>query len=174
MQRPRFILFLVTAAVLFLVLQRLYVHVRNNHESFLNDTLNGAPSAFVINTLTPDENVAVSDGNISRNGAQAVNIKKGCEGFEVAILLVSVMAAFPMPWRRKVLGVVLGVLLVHVLNIVRIVSLYYLSIYRPKLFQLFHVTVWQAVIILLAMLFFFFWIDRVPAAAPEPKKKPAS
>jgi len=177
MSRLYFVRLLLTCAVLFLVLQRLYVWVRSNHEVFLNDRLNGVPSVWLINQLAPDENVVAADGRLVNGRGGDVNIKKGCEGFEVAILLVSVLAVYPMAWRRRLLGILLGVLLIYGLNIIRIVSLYYLWSYHPRVFELFHLTVWQAIIILLAWLFFIVWIDRagnaaaVPLPEPEPEQE---
>lgn len=163
MSRSHFLRFLVIAAVLFLVLQRGYVEIRKTHERFLNDTLNGSVSAWLINTISPSRRVTVVDGALS-GGGRAVDIKKGCEGFEVMILLVSILAAYPMRWRMKLAGIFLGSLLIYLVNIIRITSLYYITWLYPNQFEFFHITVWQTVIVLLASLFFMFWINRAARA----------
>ena len=47
------------------------------------------------------------------------------------------------------------------LNAIRIVTLYLLGAYQPRLFDLFHTAVWQVVIILAAIGFFLIWSARV-------------
>ena len=161
--RHSFGVFILLAAVLFLALQQSYLRLREIHEERINDALNGRPSAALINLLTPGWQVSAVDGRLAGRRA-SIEIKKGCEGVEAMFLLAAVLLAYPMAWRRKSAGVVLGCLLLYALNLLRIVSLYYLSVLRPGWFNLFHVAVWQAVIVLSGWLFFMFWIRREPGA----------
>ncbi len=169
MSRKRFLLLLIFCAALFLGLQRGYIMIRDRHEELLNNKINGGVAAWVINLITPSEQVVMDDGMM--NGK--VDISKGCEGFEVMILLVSVMAVYPMRLRHKLTGIVLGCILVYGLNIIRIVSLYYLYMYASDIFELFHLLVWQAIIILIAWVYFMIWIDR-PGATPPARGSASS
>lgn len=156
--------FITLAAVLFVVLQRGYVRIRQSHEEFINAGLNGAPSVRVINTLTPAWRVSLEGGALT-GSRSSIDIKKGCEGFEVMILLAAVLAACPIPWRARVAGILLGCVMIYLLNILRIVSLYYISFLAPGLFDFAHVTLWQTAIIFSALLYVAWWIRRAGRVA---------
>ena len=91
----------------------------------------------------------------------SVNVNNGCNGVEAMLILLASVAAFPASWRARATGLVLGALAVQLLNEVRIVSLWLLGAYQPRLFQLFHTAVWQIVIILVAIVFFLQWSSRI-------------
>src|SRR5689334_398141 len=74
-----------------------------------------------------DGSVAVSGKTLQSSGGFAVSIEAGCNGIEAAIVLVAAMLAFPAPWRHRALGIAAGLLAVQALNVVRVVSLFYLG-----------------------------------------------
>lgn len=90
----------------------------------------------------------------------AVNVKNGCNGIEAMLILLAALLAFPMSWRVRLQGIALGTLLIQILNLVRITTLYLLGKYHPQLFDIFHNAVWQVVIVLSAVVFFFEWVRR--------------
>jgi exosortase H (IPTLxxWG-CTERM-specific) len=91
----------------------------------------------------------------------AVNINNGCNGVEAMLILLACIVAFPASARARATGLFLGALAVQLLNAVRIVTLYLLGAYQPRLFEIFHTAVWQIVIILAAIAFFLVWSARV-------------
>jgi len=90
----------------------------------------------------------------------AVDIKNGCNGVEAMLLVLSAIVAFPATMRSRMIGIIGGSLAVQTLNFVRIVSLFLLGRYYPKVFQLFHTGVWQILIILAGVGVFLFWSLR--------------
>jgi exosortase H (IPTLxxWG-CTERM-specific) len=106
------------------------------------------------------QEVAVT-GTIIRSARFGVNVNNGCNGVEAMLILLASIAAFPASMKARVAGLALGALAVQLLNAVRIVSLYLLGAYQPRLFEIFHTAVWQIVIILAAIVFFLFWSARV-------------
>ena len=72
-----------------------------------------------------------SDIRNSQTG-YAVSIKSGCNGVEAAMILAAAILAYPAPWLKKLLGMVIGVLAIQVLNVLRIISLYYLGALSQK------------------------------------------
>jgi exosortase H (IPTLxxWG-CTERM-specific) len=112
------------------------------------------------------QNVTVTD-TVIRGERFAVNINNGCNGVEAMLILLASIVAFPATMRARVTGLVLGAIAVQILNAIRIVTLYLLGAYQPRLFDLFHTAVWQIVIILAAIGFFLAWSARVaPNRAP--------
>ena len=104
----------------------------------------------------------------------AVNVRTGCNGLETIYIFFAGVLAFPAPWKRKLLGLVFGFLAIQALNVVRIVSLFYIGVYFPKHFEDSHIVVWQAIVILFGVALFLLWADRYarpnrPAASEAPR-----
>lgn len=71
----------------------------------------------------------------------AVTIYNGCNGLEAILVFVAGVPAFPASWRARLPGVVVGFVAVQVLNVVRVVSLYYAGVWRPDWFTTAHVQI---------------------------------
>ena len=78
------------------------------------------------------------------------------------LVLVSAILAFPAPWKNKMSGLLFGFLAIQILNVVRIVSLFYLGMWSPVWFKWFHEYLWQALIVLDALIVFLVWLRYVP------------
>jgi exosortase H (IPTLxxWG-CTERM-specific) len=100
-------------------------------------------------------------GTLVASSRFAVNINNGCNGVEAMLILLACIVAFPASLKARITGLLLGALAVQVLNAVRILTLYLLGAYHPRLFDVFHTAVWQIVIILAAIGFFLAWSARV-------------
>ena len=100
-------------------------------------------------------------GTVIKSPRFGVNINNGCNGVEAMLILLASIVAFPASMKARAAGLFLGAIAVQLLNAVRIVTLYLLGAYQPKLFDLFHTAVWQIVIILAAIAFFLVWSARV-------------
>jgi exosortase H (IPTLxxWG-CTERM-specific) len=127
-----------------------------------------AISADIVQWFDPK---VLSHGNIlqsSRNGF-AVAIEAGCNGVEATIVLVAAMLAFPSPWKRKLIGLAVGIVAVQGLNIIRVISLFYLGQWSVEAFEFAHRYVWQALIMLDVLIVWLLWVrtlPRAPALAP--------
>jgi len=105
------------------------------------------------------QNVAVAGTTIYSSGF-AVDVRNGCNGVEAIIILVSAILAFPSSLQSRLLGILVGSVVLEMLNVVRIVSLYLLGFYNRELFDLFHSAVWQVLIILASVGIFVVWSAR--------------
>jgi exosortase H (IPTLxxWG-CTERM-specific) len=108
----------------------------------------------------------------SRNGF-AISIEAGCNGVEAAIILVAAMVAFAAPWRHRLTGIAAGLATVQVLNLARIVSLFYLGQWNRDVFEFAHLYLWQALIMLDVLIVWLLWLRWLPAA-PKPEPTPAT
>jgi exosortase H (IPTLxxWG-CTERM-specific) len=130
------------------------------------DTL-AAISADVVKVFDPD---VLADGKVlqsARNGF-AVSIEAGCNGVEASIVLVAAMLAFPASWRRKLVGLAAGIVAVQGLNVIRVISLFYLGQWNTDAFEFAHQYVWQALIMLDVLVVWLLWVRTLPRAAPSP------
>jgi exosortase H (IPTLxxWG-CTERM-specific) len=104
------------------------------------------------------------NGTVISSPRFGVNINNGCNGVEAMLILLASIVAFPATLRARAAGLGLGALVVQLLNAVRIVTLYLLGAYQPRLFDMFHTAVWQILVILSAIAFFLIWSARVAPA----------
>ena len=110
-----------------------------------------------------DGNV-VATGKVMRSNSNgfAVSIEAGCNGVEATLVLLAAMLAFPAPWKHKAVGLVIGILAVQLLNILRVISLFYLGQWNYEVFEWAHLYVWQALIMLDVLVVWLIWVRRVP------------
>ena len=104
--------------------------------------------------------------NTIRAARFALTIRRGCDAIEPSWLFCAAVGTFPAPWGRKFLGMLVGATLLQALNLVRIVSLYFIGLKHPAAFKLMHVEVWPAIFILVAIVLWIVWARR--AARPFP------
>ena len=77
--------------------------------------------------------------------------------------------AFPAAIAAKIPGMLIGTVCLMVLNLVRIISLFYIRIHFPSVFEIMHVDVWQTLFVLVAILFWILWAMRaVRSVGPIP------
>ena len=115
-------------------------------------------------TLFDDNVIAVS--NVIRDKASGfgVRIERGCNGVEALIILFAAIFAFPAPLKNKLIGFAIGFVAIQGLNLVRIISLFYLGQWNQVAFEWFHLYLWQALIILDALVVWLVWLRTLPQA----------
>jgi exosortase H (IPTLxxWG-CTERM-specific) len=102
-------------------------------------------------------------GTVIQGPRFAVNIRNGCNGVEAMLIFLAAVLAFPAAWRSRLSGLALGMLVIQLVNLVRVVSLYLTGAYLPRLFDASHTVIWQSVVILVGVLLWVFWANRLPA-----------
>lgn len=93
----------------------------------------------------------------------SIQIAPGCNGVEAMIILLAAVLAFPSPWFYKLKGLFWGFLAIQSLNTVRIISLFYLLQWDRDWFMFFHTYLWQALIVLDALVVWLIWLRYLPA-----------
>jgi exosortase H (IPTLxxWG-CTERM-specific) len=118
-------------------------------------------SAWIVTMIDP---AVVATGKILRSTANdfAVSIEAGCNGVEATIVLIAAMLAFPAPWTSRLIGLAAGIVAVQGLNIVRVISLFYLGQWSLEAFEWAHLYVWQALIMLDVLVVWLIWVRTLP------------
>ena len=80
-------------------------------------------------------------------GRFSLRIVKSCDAMEAVILFVAAVCAFPVRWRARAWGIVLGTLGLAAVNVLRICSLDFIGIYHLAQFELFHLEVWPLLMV---------------------------
>jgi exosortase H (IPTLxxWG-CTERM-specific) len=90
----------------------------------------------------------------------AMEVRDGCNGVNVVILLWAAMLAYPASARWKLIGLGAGLAAIQTLNLLRLISLFYLGQFSMSAFEFAHLYLWETLIILDGMVVFAFWARR--------------
>ena len=165
-----FVLFTVLLVGLFTleILQPAEKYVILPFTSFIADI-----SVWIIQLF--DDNV-MSISNVIRDKTTGfgVRIERGCNGVEAVIILFAAIFSFPAPFKNKLIGFSIGFFAIQGLNLVRIVSLFYLGQWNQIAFEWFHLYLWQALNILDALVVWLVWLRTLPQAKAHRLEKAAA
>lgn len=115
-------------------------------------------SSLLMNLFGADSLV---EGNRLITSAFRIDVVDGCNGIYATAILISGVIAFPAGAIEKLWGVILGTMAIFILNLGRVISLFYLGQFQPDIFQEVHVYVWQPIIIIWALFIWDFWSRRI-------------
>jgi exosortase H (IPTLxxWG-CTERM-specific) len=120
-------------------------------------------SVAVIQMFDDD---VIATANVIRDQASGfgVRIERGCNGVEALIILFAAIFAFPAPIKNKLVGFAVGFVAIQALNLVRIIRLFYMGQWNQTAFEWFHLYLWQALIILDALVVWLVWLRTLPQA----------
>lgn len=123
-------------------------------------------SAAIVHMIDPS---VISYGRVLQSAQTGfgVSIEAGCNGVEASIVLIAAVLAFPSSWRAKLWGIGLGFLAVQAVNLVRIVSLFFLGQWNFKVFEFAHLYMWQALIMLDVLVVWLLWMRWVARHEPH-------
>lgn len=140
-------------AVLFYFLINLSYFKLNMHPKL--NAFYAAVSSLILNLLGYQTTVSNS---LIQSSLFSIDIEQGCDALEPIGLFTAAVIAYPVAIRKKLVGLLIGPFLLCILNIIRIVSLFFIGIYYQKIFEVMHIEVWQVLFILLSTALCFVWI----------------
>lgn len=100
------------------------------------------------------------NGCVLRSPRFAVTIYNGCNGLITSLIFVAGVLAFPARWYAKIYGALGGLLAIQAINLLRIVSLFYIGVFFPKFFNSSHVYIWQSIVILFGVGLWIIWAQK--------------
>ncbi|MES9926857.1 MAG: exosortase H, partial [Candidatus Thiodiazotropha sp. 6PDIVS] len=65
-------------------------------------------------------------------------------------------------WRLKLIGIGVGILAIQSLNLLRVITLFYLGQWSHTAFEWAHLYIWQSLIILDVLVVFLIWLRYLP------------
>lgn len=153
-KRPILRFFFIFAALAIPLFVFYYAYYEHSGLLYSYLSLNARASAAVMRCFgTP----AAANGIAVRSTGFGLTVAQGCDAIQPIILFFCAVLASPVALKLKLTGILIGVPLLLILNLVRIVTLFYTGLYFPKLFELMHIDIWQAAFIFLALLFWVLW-----------------
>jgi exosortase H (IPTLxxWG-CTERM-specific) len=104
---------------------------------------------------------ATAEGTVVQASNFSLNIAMGCDGIEATSLFLAGVLAFPTSWRAKLIGLAAGIPAIQLINILRLIALYYAGIHFPAVVEEIHVYVAQTVVIILSTALLILWLERI-------------
>jgi exosortase H (IPTLxxWG-CTERM-specific) len=156
---------LVVAGLLLLFYAVIAIHPVNDHVVVPFTAGVARVSARILGAMGEPVSVA---GTVISSRAFSVNIENGCNGLETALLLAAAVLAFPASWRQRAAGFFGGFAAIELLNLVRVVSLFWIGAHRPAWFGSAHALVWQSIVVLAGVGLFVVWASFVARRPVRP------
>lgn len=126
---------------------------------------------IAASVILPFDDTVISSGRVLRDSVSgfAVSIEAGCNGVEASIVLIAGVLAFPATWGQRLAAITLGFTAIQVLNVLRIVSLFYLGQWTLEIFEWTHLYFWPVLIMLDVLLVFAFYLRWLSRSEPSPQ-----
>ncbi len=120
--------------------------------------------------VSPFDDTVIAYGKILqfRDTGFAVSIEAGCNGVEASIVLIAAVLAFPAGWKARLAAIALGFLTIQALNILRIITLFYLGNWDVDIFSWVHLYLWPALIMLDVLVVFILYLRYLSQNASSP------
>jgi len=89
-----------------------------------------------------------------------MRIVSECTAITPTMVFAAAVLAFPSSVSGKLKGLLLGIGALYLINLVRVVSLYYIGTHAPDQAEFAHIVVWQAVMVLIAIGLWSLWAAK--------------
>jgi len=127
-------------------------------------TLQGGIARITSGILNLLGNRTTVVGTTVQSARFSISVVTACTGLFLIAGFAAAVLAYPARLRAKLLGIALGIAAIFGLNIVRLVSLYYIGIYLPTYLDLAHLLVWQSLLIASTLFLWLLWAGKVTGA----------
>lgn len=104
-------------------------------------------------------------------GKYISRIIEGCNAISVIILFIAFVIAFTGKFKNTIFFIIMGIFLIHILNIVRISLLCIALCSFPQYEHLLHAVIFPLVIYTVVFLLWVIWVNKYSMYATETKKK---
>jgi exosortase H (IPTLxxWG-CTERM-specific) len=147
------IIFVFSVTVFALAINNDYLdtHVNNFFTLLVAEVSN-----FLINLLGTR---AVLSYKTITHGSFSILVINQCNGVFTTGIFISAVFAFPARFREKVIGILLGFLSIFVINVLRIVGIFFVGLRFPNFLHEAHVWVAQTLVIILSISVWLLWVE---------------
>ena len=99
-------------------------------------------------------------GTIMGSGKFEVDVAPACSGAVPTSIYLAAVFAYPAGWKPKLIGAVIGIGVIHLVNLVRVSALFLIGLYYHQFFHDTHVYVAQALVVCVAVALWLYWATR--------------
>ena len=102
----------------------------------------------------------VINGTNLGSGGFVVDVSPACSGAVPTMIYLAAVFAYPASLRSKLTGAVIGAVVIHGVNLMRVVTLFLIGLFASEYFHDTHVYVAQALVVAIAVATWLFWAGR--------------
>lgn len=115
-------------------------------------------TAFFLQDV--ETRIAVNKPSISLlyNSDVVINVYEGCNGINVMIVFLAFIIALPDTLKKTILYLVGGLFIVYLVNIIRVLFLYYAALYIKEYFYYFHKYIFTGLLYVIVFILWYGWI----------------
>jgi exosortase H (IPTLxxWG-CTERM-specific) len=106
-----------------------------------------------------------SHGSVITLPGLSLNVEAACSGLDAVMMYAVAVLAYPADWKKKIVGILSGFVVIQAANLLRIVALSYIGVYMKSVFEFVHIYIAQGVMIALALGIFLIYLSN--ANRPE-------
>lgn len=171
LQSNAFIKFLITASVIYLLLYLVYQFVVKRYtlydQEFIGFLIRSAN--VVLNVLGYTTFMVLQDRDmqvIGIDGSNGVWVGSNCNAITLFSLFSVFIIAYPGNQKHKLWYVPLGILLIHLLNIIRVVSLAIIAYYNPYSLDFNHTYTFTFIVYGFIFYLWITWVNKFAIINP--------
>ena len=123
-----------------------------------------ASASAVLNLMGAS---TAAHGTVLFSSGFAVDVAVECMAVGPLLLFIGAVLAYPSTVRDKCWGALLGVVVLTVVNVARIASLFWFGERFPQYLDVAHLLVWQAAIVVLALILWLVWAQMASYARTD-------
>lgn len=168
LQNPiiKFLLLVGTFYFVWLLLYYLVITEHTNWNYILDYNIVQS-SQFLLNLFGYDTFIEL-EGNtvflfVTEGDFRAVIVGDECNGFKLFSIFTIFIAAFPGNWKKKIWFIPLGILIIHLANIIRVSALLLIQNYHPEYLDFNHLYTFTILVYSIIFLLWYWYIKRFSA-----------
>lgn len=162
--------FIGIAAMTFALLQIMYFQFLIDTDAFYGYLEFCAGLSTELLTLI-GEDVVLTGRTMTSAAGPSVTVVEGCDALRIYSVLVAAIIAYESTLKQKVSGILIGVSLMFLFNVIRISMLLWVDVHYTDLFELFHHTILPFGLWIIAMAYFYYWgLTLLNQSAPTDQK----
>ena len=114
--------------------------------------------------ISPDDDITT----IGIDGTHGLWIGDPCSGLSLFALFTGFIIAYPGSIKRKLLYIPIGILCIHLLNIMRVAALCMVLYYTPEYLEFNHTYTFTIMVYSIVFILWYLWVDKF--SRPEQEK----
>lgn len=91
----------------------------------------------------------------------SIRVVTECTGLCEMLIFLAAVIAYPANSKKKLLGLLFGIPLLYIVNIIRMIFIIVIGNWNPKTFNFMHLYFWQVVGILIIGGVWLLWIEKI-------------
>jgi exosortase/archaeosortase family protein len=113
--------------------------------------------------------IELLNNSIYTENKHYVTVLGSCSGLKQFYQWAVLMILFPGPWKKKLWYIPFGLLVIHLFNLIRIITLVIIIEYWPEKWDFIHMTILRPVFYLVIFLLWVYWEEKY--RYPKKRKK---